>query len=141
MNKKMYVFLTAVFLLTLGTNLAARGNVDARGVDGETLQTQFELWLDRMEAGEMTGDEVMAQVREFQRSRNMVNEQELKEYQNCVDQLQEGDMTREQVRERIREMEQLQTEEKLQTRDGSGSGEPAGEGAGENPGNGQAGKK
>ncbi|MBN2659512.1 MAG: hypothetical protein JXR86_20815 [Spirochaetales bacterium] len=116
MNKKLYVFLTALFLLTIATNLSARGAVEASGVDDETIQTQFELWLDRMEEGEMSGSEVMAQVREYQRTRNQVNEQELKEFQYCVDQLEEGSMTREQVRERIQEMTQLQTEEKLQTR-------------------------
>jgi len=117
MKKKLYLFLTALFLLVMGTNLSARGAVEAKGVDSETLENRFELWLDQMEEGNMTGEEVMAQVREYQRSRNRINEEVLKEYQFCVNQLEEGDMTRDQIRDRLRDKDLLQTQDKLQTQD------------------------
>jgi len=101
----------------MGTNLSARGAVEAKGVDSETLENRFELWLDQMEEGNMTGEEVMAQVREYQRSRNRINEEVLKEYQFCVNQLEEGDMTRDQVRDRLRDKDLLQSQDQLQARD------------------------
>lgn len=138
MDKKLYVFLTAVFLLTIGTNLVAQVNVDNQGTDDEMFQTQFELWLDRMEAGEMTGNEVMDLVREFHGSLKMMNEEAMNEYQYCVDQLENGDMTREQVRDRLKKQVQIEKEEKLQNRDTLQTGESSEKG---NSGNGKTNKK
>lgn len=125
------VLVVALFLVSVVPYLSARGVNDSETAYRQELSAQVDEVLEQVANGDLDPIQALEQIREFQQSRNRVNEQQLAELTRYMNQLKDGTMTAEQARIRTRSMimdgtaeqsgDQIMTQNQAENRTGDSS--------------------